>query len=299
MTHDLIRAAVDAELSAAGGDIEQAAAALRKRAIPDVMALLDLTRKGGRYDIIAYPEMPPMLTKASKQDADQIWEARPRWTRPERPEDPVTRLDVNGAYLAALKTHLPLGRLQHTTGDHHDRRRAGVHLITPPTWTHGTYLPNPIGNRDEAGPFWVAEPTLRLLLRLADFYGLCERPTIHESWTSGSSENLLDQLRVVLKDARDEAIEHKDPVTLEYVKTMYSKFVSTLGESNFNRKIYRQDWMHCIRSQAFANLYLRAIKAYTGGCAVIRMAGTDELHVTGDWRRVFTEGRGLTEMKVK
>ena len=27
--------------------------------------------------------------------------------------------------------------------------------------------------------------------------------------------------------------------------------------------------------------------------------GTDELHVTGDWRAVFPEGRGVTEVKVK
>ncbi|WP_435056664.1 hypothetical protein [Streptomyces noursei] len=29
------------------------------------------------------------------------------------------------------------------------------------------------------------------------------------------------------------------------------------------------------------------------------MMGTDELHVAGDWRRVFTEGRGPAPMKIK
>ncbi len=29
------------------------------------------------------------------------------------------------------------------------------------------------------------------------------------------------------------------------------------------------------------------------------MMGTDELHLTGDWRQVFTEGRGVAHMKVK
>lgn len=29
------------------------------------------------------------------------------------------------------------------------------------------------------------------------------------------------------------------------------------------------------------------------------MTGTDELHVTGDWRQVFPEGRGVALMKVK
>lgn len=35
---------------------------------------------------------------------------------------------------------------------------------------------------------------------------------------------------------------------------MYSKFVSTMGESKDNRELYRTDWMHLIRSQAFVNL---------------------------------------------
>lgn len=88
-------------------------------------------------------------------------------------------------------------------------------------------------------------------------------------------------------------------MTLEYVKAMYSKFVSTLGESNYNRELYRSDWMHLIRSQAFANLWAKAFKAYDGGLMVVRAMGTDELHVIGDWRAVFSEGRGVTEVKVK
>ncbi|GAA3289103.1 hypothetical protein GCM10020295_00160 [Streptomyces cinereospinus] len=80
---------------------------------------------------------------------------------------------------------------------------------------------------------------------------------------------------------------------------MYSKFVSTMGESNYNRELYRPDWMHIIRSQAFANLWMKALKAHDAGLTVVRAMGTDELHVIGDWRRVFPEGRGVTEVKVK
>lgn len=298
MTIQLITDAVAEELEKAGGDIETATKKLIKRAIPDAMTLLESTRKGGRYDVVRYPEMPDILISPSPRKSDQIWEARPRWTRPTPPLEPVTALDVNGAYLAAFKTHLPLGQLKHSTGDTFDRKRAGMHLITPPEWEYGHILPNPIGDRDEPGPLWVAEPTLRLLYRVME-QGLCKAPVIHESWTSGSTEGLLENMRVALRDARQTAIKEDDPVTLDYVKAMYSKFVSTLGESNFNRAIYRQDWMHCIRSQAFANLYLRALKALGMGCGVIRVSGTDELHVTGDWRRAFTEGRDLTEMKVK
>lgn len=299
---DLIGQAVTRALTEHAGDLEAATAALVKRAIPDAMALLDHTRKGGRYDVIAHPWLPDVLRKPTARGADQIWEARPKWTRTELPPGTheVTALDVNGAYLSALKTHLPIGQLEHSTGDHHDRRRAGVHLITPPDWPHDAVLPNPIGNRDEPGPLWVTEPTLRLLLRLSGpKYGLCDPPEIHESWTSGATENLLEKFRVALKDARDRAITGNDEVTLAYVKAMYSKFVSTLGESNYNREIYRTDWMHLIRSQAFVNLWWKAHRAYEEGLMVVRAMGTDELHVIGDWRGVFPEGRGVTEVKVK
>ncbi|MEV5379304.1 helix-turn-helix transcriptional regulator [Streptomyces nondiastaticus] len=299
---DLIGEAVRAALAENEGDVDAATAALLKRAIPDAMRLLDETRKGARYDIVAHPWIPDILRKQTSRGADQIWEARPKWTRRQLPPGTheVTALDINGAYLSALKTHLPLGQLEHSAGLAHDRRRAGVHLITPPAWEHEDVLPNPIGRRDEPGPLWVTEPTLRLLLRLSGpKHGLCERPVVHESYTSGATENLLEKFRVALKDARDAAIAAGDEVTLEYVKAMYSKFVSTMGESNYNRELYRPDWMHIIRSQAFANLWMKALKAHDEGLTVVRAMGTDELHVIGDWRRVFAEGRGVTEVKVK
>ncbi|MFI9834164.1 helix-turn-helix domain-containing protein [Streptomyces sp. NPDC051913] len=299
---DLIGAAVAAALEKHSGDLEAATAALVKKAIPDAMALLDETRKGGRYDVVAHPWIPDVLRKQTARGADRIWEARPKWARTELPPGAheVTALDINGAYLSALKTHLPIGQLEHSTGFDHDRRRAGVHLITPPAWDHEDRLPNPIGNRDEPGPLWVTEPTLRLLLRLSGpKYGLCDPPEIHESFTSGATEGLLEKFRVALKEARDRAIVEDDDVTLEYVKAMYSKFVSTMGESNYNRELYRPDWMHLIRSQAFANLWMKALKAHEEGLTVVRAMGTDELHVIGDWRRVFPEGRGVSEVKVK
>ncbi|WP_414170950.1 helix-turn-helix domain-containing protein (plasmid) [Streptoverticillium reticulum] len=299
---DLIGQAVQAALAEHHGDVDAATAVLLKRAIPDAMRLLDETRKGARYDVIAHPWIPDILKKQTSRGADQIWEARPKWTRHELPpgRHEVTALDINGAYLSALKTHLPLGQLEHSAGLPHDRRRAGVHLITPPVWEHEAVLPNPIGQRDEPGPLWVTEPTLRLLLRLSGpKYGLCAPPEIHESYTSGATENLLEKFRIALKDARDTAIEQGDEVTLEYVKAMYSKFVSTMGESNYNRELYRPDWMHIVRSQAFSNLWLKALKAHDEGLTVVRAMGTDELHVIGDWRSVFPEGRGVTEVKVK
>ncbi|MEU0039224.1 helix-turn-helix transcriptional regulator, partial [Streptomyces sp. NPDC006333] len=214
---DPVGSAVAAALEEHRGDVEAATAALVKRAIPDAMALLDHTRKGGRYDIVAHPWLPDILRKQTARGTDQVWEARPKWTRAELPagSHEVTALDINGAYLSALKTHLPLGQLEHSEGNHHDRKRSGLHLITPPVWEHDAVLPNPVGQRDEPGPLWVTEPTLRLLLRVSGpKYGLCDPPEIHESWTSGATEGLLEKFRIALKDARDRAIADDDPVTL-------------------------------------------------------------------------------------
>ncbi|MFJ8856329.1 DUF927 domain-containing protein [Streptomyces sp. NPDC102437] len=301
---NLIAQAVGEALEAHGGDVEAATAALVKRAIPDAMALLDVCRTGARYEHTSYLPVLDILHKKSSKGADQIWEARPKFIRKDLtrkgPRQTVTALDMNGAYLSALKTHLPIGALQHSTESAHNPRRSGVYLITPPEWNHSE-LPNPLGDRQESGQVWITEPTMRLLLRLAtEKYGsLCETPVIHESYTSGASENLLEKFRRTLRDARESSIESGDEVTLEYVKSMYSKFVSTLGESNANHDIRRPDWMHIIRSQAFSNLWMKAMKAHNSGLTIVKMAGTDELHVVGDWQSVFPEGRGVAQVKVK
>ncbi|MFB7896153.1 DnaB-like helicase C-terminal domain-containing protein [Streptomyces xiamenensis] len=303
----LLHEAVEEALSKAGGDTEAAMKKLERRAIPDAMALWTKIRTGGRYEHTAFPRLSELFRKASKKDSDEIWEARPKWTNRSYRRNPdgeshVTALDVNAAYLSALKCHLPIGKLEHSASGEYVKKRAGIHLITPPEWNHPD-LPNPLGDREEPGPLWITTATLRLLLRLAapdqEHRLLDAPPEIHESWTSGSTEVLLDGVRKVLSEARTKAIAEGDYVTLHYVKKMYSKLVSTMGESNNNRDLYRPDWMHNIRSQAFSNLYGRALKAHRGGLTVISVLGTDELHVIGDWRTVFNEGTGPADMKIK
>ncbi|MFJ3973351.1 helix-turn-helix transcriptional regulator [Streptomyces parvus] len=302
----LIRGAVEQEAERVGGDEDAALKALIGRAIPDVMHLFNETRATARYEYTAYPALPDILHKPSKREPDQIWEARPAYNNPayslRAPErnTKVTALDVNAAYLSALKVWLPIGKLEHTTGmDGVGPKRSGVHLITPAPWTH-PHLPDPLGDRDTPGALWITDATLRLLLRLSGpKWGLTEAPTVHESWTSGATENFLDALRKLLVAARSEAIAAQDTLTLEYVKAMYSKFVSTMGESVHNREMVRPDWMHNIHAQAFALHCGRAYKAHQAGLDVVALKHTDELHVTGDWRQVFTEGRGVSELKIK
>ncbi|MFJ9113421.1 helix-turn-helix transcriptional regulator [Streptomyces sp. NPDC102283] len=302
----LIRGAVEQEAERAGGDEDAALKALIGRAIPDVMHLFNETRATARYEYTAYPALPDILHKPSKKDPDQIWEARPAYNNPAYSlrapgaDLRVTALDVNAAYLSALKVWLPIGRLEHTTGmDGVGPKRSGVHLITPAEWTH-PHLPDPLGDRDEPGALWITDATLRLLLRLSGpKWGLTQAPTVHESWTSGATENFLDALRKLLVAARSEAIAAGDRLTLEYVKAMYSKFVSTMGESQHNREMTRPDWMHNIHSQAYALHCGRAYKAHQAGLDIVALKHTDELHVIGDWRQVFTEGRGVAELKIK
>ncbi|MFJ9411628.1 helix-turn-helix domain-containing protein [Streptomyces sp. NPDC101393] len=304
-TTGLIGRAVREELERAEGDADAATRALIKRAIPDVMAMFDETRATARYAYTAYPALPDILQKPSKKEPDAIWEARPNFHHPgyslKIPGDiAVTALDANAAYLSALKAWLPIGKLEHSTGsDGVDPKRSGVHLITPAEWHH-PHLPDPLGDRDEPGALWVTDATLRLLLRLSGpRYGLLDAPAIHESWTSGATENFLDALRKTLTAARETAIAEDDTITLEYIKAMYSKFISTMGESIHNREMVRPDWMHLIHSQAYAILWGKAYKAHQAGLDIISMMGTDELHVTGDWRQVFPEGRGVAQMKIK
>ncbi|MEU0002542.1 helix-turn-helix domain-containing protein [Streptomyces microflavus] len=302
----LIRDAVQEEAERAGGDEDAAMEALIKRAVPDVMELFTETRSTARYEYTAYPTLPDILEKPSKKIADQIWEARPRFRHPDysmraaRPDIKVTALDTNAAYLSSMKCWLPFGRLEHTTGaDGVNPKRSGVHLITPARWAH-PHLPDPLGDRDEPGALWVTDATLRLLLRLSGpKYKLTQAPEVHESWTSGATENFLDALRQLLAAARDEALTTQDSLMEAYVKAMYSKLVSTMGESDANRKIIRPDWMHIVRAQAHANLWGKAYKAHQAGLDIIALLGTDELHVTGDPWQVFDQGRGLSQMKIK
>ncbi|MFD5200470.1 DnaB-like helicase C-terminal domain-containing protein [Streptomyces sp. NPDC058375] len=303
----MITRAVDEALHNHDGDITAATDALVKKAVPNAMALFEATRVGGNYEHTVYPETLEFLRKKSKDGADEIWEGRHSWTNAHlmdalqngtHPPITVHALDTNASFLSAFKTHLPIGALIHDPHGGFDPKRSGIyHLPTRPTWHH-PHLPDPIGNRREDGPVVLDDATIRLLIRCARL-GLCDAPHITECWTSGSSEGLLEKFRRVLTETRTNALKTNDTVTVEYIKAMYSKFTSTIGESSVNRDIRRPDWMHIIRSQAFANLWYKSHRAHSNDLTVVRVRGTDELHVAGDWRTVFTEGRLTTQMKQK
>ncbi|OPC76610.1 hypothetical protein B4N89_44780 [Embleya scabrispora] len=304
----MISRAVEEALTEHGGDVDAAVEALVKKAVPNGMALFEATRVGSNYEHTVYPELPEFLRKKTRDGVDGIWEGRHNWTNTALLDDlragtrdpvVVDVLDTNAAFLSAFKTHLPIGKLVHDPTGGYDPKRSGVYLLNSrPTWDH-PHLPDPIGNRREDGEILLDDATLRLLLRCAAL-GLCQAPVIAESWTSGASEGLLEKFRRVLTEVRENALKAGDVVTVEYVKAMYSKFVSTMGESSANRDIRRPEWMHIIRSQAFANLWRKGYRAHENGLTIVRMRGVDELHVTGgDWRAVFDEGRSTAQTKSK
>ncbi|WP_078970270.1 DnaB-like helicase C-terminal domain-containing protein [Streptomyces natalensis] len=304
----MITTAVERALEDHDGDTDAATETLVKQAIPNGMELFEATRVGGSYEHTVYPETLDFLRKKTKDGADDIWEGRHNWENTAlaaRLRDggapvAVTSLDTNAAYLSAFKTYLPIGALHYDADGGFEPKRSGIYrLPARPAWHHPD-LPDPIGNRHEEGPVLLDDATIRLLIRCHKL-DLCEAPHITEAWTSGATEGLLEKFRRVLTDARHTAIDNHDDVTLEYIKAMYSKFVSTIGESSVNRDIRRPDWMHIIRSQAFANLWFKAHRAHTNGLTVVRVRGTDELHITGDtdWRTVFEEGRLTGQLKSK
>ncbi|SEM87954.1 hypothetical protein, partial [Streptacidiphilus jiangxiensis] len=313
--------AVEQALEEHGGDIEAATEALVKKAVPNAMTLFEATRVGANYEHTVYPEILESLRKKTRDGVDEIWEGRHNWNNTvlldelhagtRAPVD-VEALDTNAAFCSAFKTHLPIGALVPQQVPGFDPKRSGIYLLASrPAWNH-PHLPDPIGNRREEGPVLLDDATIRLLARCHKL-GLADAPVIAECWTSGASENLLEKFRRVLTEARETALRREKEgfadgtVAVEYIKAMYSKFTSTLGESSANLEIRRPEWMHIVRSQAFANLWYKAHKVHQSGLTVVRVRGTDELHVTGgEWRKiagrdggVFEEGRLTTQMKLK
>lgn len=278
-----------------GGDLEK----IRKKAIPVVMDLFEEIRAGGRYPLVHHPPYPEILHKPSAKAAHQIWLARPKWTSPVPPRGPIECLDVPGAYLNAYTTWLPIQALRHDTSGKFDARQSGVYLIERPTWEI-VDLPDPLGARDEDGPVWVAGPTLRQLQRCHVKHGLlADAPKILEAWTAPATEDMLTGLRRVLAYLRSYARRANDILMAEMVKDMYAKFYATCGESNDNHRLRRPEWNCIIQAQAHANLWERAYKARQNGLQIIRVANTDEIHLVGDWRMLWTEGHELTQMKTK
>ncbi|MCQ4079743.1 type II toxin-antitoxin system prevent-host-death family antitoxin [Streptomyces sp. RB6PN25] len=298
------------------------------QSIEDVMELWDATRVGGRYEPTAYPELPDPLIRKRRGNADEVWEARPKYTNPAKEliRQTVTPLDVNGAYLSALgAAALPVRSITHNpvvtdpkgrewsweNPDAYGRgvNLAGIVLIDQPKWPHA-HLPHPLGDdRETAGRLWVPTSVYAKLKDAKNAGLLEELPRIREAYVAKGTDNLFKILVGILRDARSRAIADGDALTKTYVAKMYAVLVSTIGDSGANHHIKRPDWEHIIRGHAFANLWRKAIRAHRAGLIVAYAGGTDELHLAGgvedvfgtrlDGKPVFVQGTSLNEIKVK
>ncbi|MFE2675726.1 DnaB-like helicase C-terminal domain-containing protein [Streptomyces hygroscopicus] len=303
-----------------GGDADAALKALAGdggSAIPDVMELFEATRVETSYQHTTYPKLPEPLVRKRRDNADEVWEARPNFTNPAVPDGTeVTELDVNAAYLAALQSaHLPIRTITHNPEGWDDLANygkgldlSGICRIDPIDWQHPE-LPHPLGDdREMSGTLWVPTSVVLGLRDLASpSYGeLCTPPVIREAYVAKGSASLFKTLVNVLNEARMQAVSESDELTKAYVAAMYAKLVSTMGDSRKNHELRRPEWQHIIRGQAFSNLRRKAVRAHQAGLTVVQVGGTDELHLAGDvwaarWngRPLFMEGRALNQIKVK
>lgn len=281
--------------------------------IPTFNLLLAESFRLKKVKLIAHAYAPgevptPLCNRPGK--GMQVHEGSHTWINPDRgPDDELTVLDKPGAYLGILgSTEIPIGRLTHHEGtgpaDEGQAHWAGIHRLDHwPTWSR-TDLPHPGGNEPNEKEIWIPTPILKLLLQnkefLSDF-------TVLESWTGRTTR--LTQFQVELRDARAQAIVHNDSEFLEFLKAMYSKGISTAGESSHNQDLWRPDWVCILRSQANANMWRAAQRAVEAGLTVAAVRKTDELHLVGTpeviWSAkrngvpVFRQGTGLSEWKTK
>ncbi len=211
-------------------------------------------------------------------DVTMLVEPAWAWARrrvPGEKVEPVVQLDAVAAYLsAASSVEVSHGALTRTGTVEPARNLVGYVLVDLPPW-HGHALPAPWGNRTlPAGPVWIAGPTMRLLYDLA-CDGLCDMPTVHDSWL-GEHPVRLRPWADRIASARAEAIHQHDGPMYEAIKLGYSQAV-TIMQTGEKSVVHRPDWAHTIRAQHAANTWLKAWRASRAGLVPLGMMEVDEL----------------------
>lgn len=151
------------------------------------------------------------------------------------------------------------------------RLEAPRHLpLGQPLCLKPPHLAAPVGKCHEEDPI-LDDATVCLQARCHKLLGLADAPVITECWTSGAREGLLE--KSAASEARETALGREmdgfadGTVTMGYIKTMHSKFVSTMGELSANPG----DPPTVIHSDDFSNLWH---KADQGGLTLVCIRGT-------------------------
>lgn len=236
----------------------------------------------------------------------EIWEGRNKWTMEITPGTPLVRLDKNAAYLSAANTKLPIGPLQEDADPLAAILDGRVGYATVSGFDRPLPCGGPFFSRTERDEATITTATLKQVMRFIPDL------TITKSYTAPGTEVLLRPWIEVLKEEREKALRDGDTARYAFVKNCYSLTVSTMGDSSANWEIRREDWMHILRSQAYTNVWMKAVQAQAAGITVVKVGNTDEIWIvdSGDWETatyetsrgpqlVFPIGTNLGQWKIK
>lgn len=219
------------------------------------------------------------------------------WVSPlDFPEaEPVTVLDVNAAYLAAIGSvkiaHSHLVQTGRISGLPEPRKVApGYYLITVPYWAFSGTIVHPLGDSarvETESTLWVAAPVLVLLLELEDS-GHLGHFEILDSWTAQVTGNFLSWSER-LRSLRNECIDRVETAQTEErrreeldrydaFKQGYSAALSMMltGDKCLTR---RPDWTHTVHAHHAAATWRKAWRWTFTGKPIVAMGATDEIAV--------------------
>lgn len=194
-----------------------------------------------------------------------------------QPPGPWVSYDVVGSFLAAYKTHLAVKPLTAHEGEW-TPKAGGLLLVRTPAWDDKR-IGHPFGNRAKPGELQLIwQPTMRLAMKLAE-QGRMAPPVIEGMWLrvghTNCSEALFDGFYKRMRLGREHYPKGSDEN--EYIKRMYSQFVSTARTGRLN-VFKREDWTGSIRAEAFGpRLWGKAYDAIEQGAQLWGMGNTDEL----------------------
>lgn len=219
------------------------------------------------------------------------------WVSPQDlPEgEPVTVLDVNAAYLAAIgMVKVAHSHLIRTHGFAHlpGKRDVapGYYRITVPHWAFSGTIVHPLGDSSRLQTelqLWITAPTLVLLLELGE-EGHIGGFEITDSWTAEVTTDFLSWSER-LRSVRTECLARIDMAQTDngrkYAADRYDAFkqgysaalsMMLTGEKCLTR---RPDWAHTVYAAHAANTWRKAWRYTFTGASLVGMGAVDEISI--------------------
>lgn len=267
-------------------------------------------------DVTTDPRIFPALTLMERRTPPTLYGRGPFWRPPIHPvshkvfipswtwqnliadDDPDTiTLDVNGAFMAAIGTVKiamgglqPLGQPLDATDLDPRKIWPGYYQVSMSHWAFAGTLVSPLGTEDVPPPgrrFWIAAPTLELLLELL-LEGSIGELNIHDALVC-SKQGDFRAWNAALKTVRDARLDDIAKAETDgkklVAKVAYKKFkegyssalsIMLTGNGGMTR---RPDWAHTVYARHAAASWRKAWKFSAVG-PVLAMGRTDELTVT-------------------